>query len=417
MSKIVNVLIKDKNTLIINQDAKKGDEIDLSLLNSIDLTNIEKQINQGLDDVYTRKLQEREKEWKNLQEVAVEQAKLTATMELQNKIATLEVKMSSQEEVLKSKYEQAALEKQNELQNRINNLENNMEVVKKEILLEKEKEFLTKEEHYKQIINTLQEEKNRLTLEKSMINVKKIGERLEHWCANEFEQFSLNGFVNCTFEKDNKSVKEDDETKGTKADYIFKVYATSDKNENEILTSVACEMKSEDPTSTNKKKNSDHYKKLDADRRKKNCEYALLISELEWNDANDVPIRKVKDYEKMYVVRPQYFITFLNIVTNLAKKYQELLLEKAKERILFKESDDLLREFEELKINAFDKPLLKLEKEVSELSKQRQIISDAAEKMGVSINKITDNILVDIRKKIDNFNITKINKKITKLEE
>lgn len=201
MSKIVNVLIKDKNTLIINQDAKKGDEIDLSLLNSIDLTNIEKQINQGLDDVYTRKLQEREKEWKNLQEVAVEQAKLTATMELQNKIATLEVKMSSQEEVLKSKYEQAALEKQNELQNRINNLENNMEVVKKEILLEKEKEFLTKEEHYKQIINTLQEEKNRLTLEKSMINVKKIGERLEHWCANEFEQFSLNGFVNCTFEK------------------------------------------------------------------------------------------------------------------------------------------------------------------------------------------------------------------------
>lgn len=417
MSKIVNVLIKDKNTLIINQDAKKGDEIDLSLLNSIDLTNIEKQINQGLDDVYTRKLQEREKEWKNLQEVAVEQAKLTATMELQNKIATLEAKMSSQEEVLKSKYEQAALEKQNELQNRINNLENNMEVVKKEILLEKEKEFLTKEEHYKQIINTLQEEKNRLTLEKSMINVKKIGERLEHWCANEFEQFSLNGFVNCTFEKDNKSVKEDDDTKGTKADYIFKVYATSDKNENEILTSVACEMKSEDPTSTNKKKNSDHYKKLDADRRKKNCEYALLISELEWNDANDVPIRKVKDYEKMYVVRPQYFITFLNIVTNLAKKYQELLLEKAKERILFKESDDLLREFEELKINAFDKPLLKLEKEVSELSKQRQIISDAAEKMGVSINKITDNILVDIRKKIDNFNITKINKKITKLEE
>ena len=139
MSKIVNVLIKDKNTLIINQDAKKGDEIDLSLLNSIDLTNIEKQINQGLDDVYTRKLQEREKEWKNLQEVAVEQAKLTATMELQNKIATLEAKMSSQEEVLKSKYEQAALEKQNELQNRINNLENNMEVVKKEILLEKEK--------------------------------------------------------------------------------------------------------------------------------------------------------------------------------------------------------------------------------------------------------------------------------------
>ena len=95
-------------------------------------------------------------------------------------------------------------------------------------------------------------------------------------------------------------------------DYIFKVYASSSHKENELLTSVACEMKNESPNSTNKKKNSDHFLKLDKDRKKKGCEYALLISELEWDQANDVPIRKVVGYEKMYVVRPQYFITFLS---------------------------------------------------------------------------------------------------------
>ena len=146
-----------------------------------------------------------------------------------------------------------------------------------------------------------------------------------------FKKALFTGFRAIYIDKDNVSIKEDGETKGTKADYIFKVFCDEEKSME--LASVACEMKSEDPNSTNKRKNSDHYKKLDADRKKKNCEYALLVSELEWNDDNDVPIRKVKDYDKMYVVRPQYFITFLNIIASLANKYQSVLLEKKKEKI------------------------------------------------------------------------------------
>ncbi len=417
MSKILNVLIKDKNTLIIAEDAKKGDEIDLLSLNNIDLSNIETTIEKGLDEVYNLKLKEREKELIKLQEMAIKQAKLTAGLELQNKIIALEAQIKTQEEVLKIRYEKENLEKQGELLNKINTLENSIEYIKKEVSLTKEKEFLKKEEKYQQIINSLQDEKNRLTLEKSTLNVKKIGERLEHWCANEFEQFSINGFNNCTFIKDNKVVKEDDDVKGSKADYIFKVYANENKLEEELLTSVVCEMKSEDPMSINKKKNADHYKKLDSDRKKKNCEYALLVSELEWNEANDVPIRKVKDYEKMYVVRPQYFITFLNIIASLAEKYQQLLLTKERERIIFKETEDILSEFEELKVNAFDKPLIKLEKEITEIAKQRQIITDAVDKIGLSVVKVTDNILMDIHKKIDNFNINKIIKKIDKIDK
>ena len=90
----------------------------------------------------------------------------------------------------------------------------------------------------------------------------------------EYENYAQCGFEACSWEKDNLSIKDDGDTKGTKADYIFKVYATKEMRSAELLTSVVCEMKNESPSSTNKKKNADHYAKLDKDRMKKNCEYA-----------------------------------------------------------------------------------------------------------------------------------------------
>ncbi|MBQ8292343.1 MAG: DUF2130 domain-containing protein [Bacilli bacterium] len=410
MSKITNVLIKDKNTLIINQDAKTGDEIDLLSLNKLDVSNIEKQIQNGLDEVYNRKLNEVKRAFEASKELEIKNAIIDSNNKNNAEIAELKAKLNVLEESLKAKYETLNIQKQSELQLKIKTLESELELSKRQIILEKEEEFKIKEQEYKTTIE-------RLTLERSNLNVKRIGERLEHWCENEYEQYSLNGFENCEFYKDNKSIKNEEETKGTKADYIFKVYADSSLNEKKMLTSVACEMKSEDPSSVNKKKNADHYKKLDSDRKKKECEYALLVSELEWNDANDVPIKKVKEYEKMYVVRPQYFITFLNLITSLAKKYQELILEKEKEQIVFKESVDILEEFEKMRSAILDNALVKLEKEIAEIAKQRQIITDAADKIALSTSKMTDTVLENIRKKIDGFNIKKINKKIDKLTE
>ena len=90
-------------------------------------------------------------------------------------------------------------------------------------------------------------------------------------------------------------------------------------------------MKNENPESKTKKKNADYYKKLDSDRTKKNCEYALLVSELEMDKFNDAPIVKVTDYPKMYMVRPPYFIAFLSIIESLGKKYKDLLEKVNKE--------------------------------------------------------------------------------------
>lgn len=397
MSKILNVSIINKNTLILEEDAQKGDKIDLLSLNNVDLSNIEKQIEAGVDIVYNRKLKEKEEALSAANKLTLENAKLAITNEYESKITELQTKLNTQETTIESKYTL----KVKELEQEIINLKRQFELDKQEeinkITAEKDK-----------IINDL-------TRSKFGTNVKRIGERLEHWCENEFEEHSMNGFVNCTFEKDNVSIKEDGETKGTKADYIFKVFCDEEKSME--LASVACEMKSEDPNSTNKRKNSDHYKKLDADRKKKNCEYALLVSELEWNDDNDVPIRKVKDYDKMYVVRPQYFITFLNIIASLANKYQSVLLEKKKEKELFKETDEILKSFDEMRNAILDKQIARLTKEIDEVKKQCGYITSAVEKINGSVNKITDSIIEDIKNKIENFNIVKITKKINKLEE
>lgn len=133
-----------------------------------------------------------------------------------------------------------------------------------------------KEKELNEKIRDLEDKIANLELAKSSLNIKKLGEKLEDWCNNEYQLHALNGFENCSWEKDNIAVRDADDFKGTKADYLFKVYASPSMLEENLLTSVACEMKSEDPNSIHKKKNSDHYKKLDSDRVKKNCEYAYL---------------------------------------------------------------------------------------------------------------------------------------------
>ena len=169
--------------------------------------------------------------------------------------------------------------------------------------------------------------------------------------------------------------------------------------------------------SKNKKKNEDHYKKLDSDRKKKECEYALLISELEWNQENDAPIRKVNGYEKMYMVRPQYFITFLSIVESLGKKYKNLLLEKDEMEISFKKSEEIMQEFENFKDTIIKKFIDRITKELEEVNKQVGVIKTSADKIMESSRKIVDNYLKDSKDKIENYNIGKIDKKIKKIEQ
>lgn len=288
-------------------------------------------------------------------------------------------------------------------------------------LLSKEKELEEKHNSdlakLKQELEETQTKYNQLSLTKSFQNVKTLGEELEKWCTQEYENAALAGFNNCTWQKDNDVIKENGENKGTKADFIFKVFSDTPSKCAYPISSVCLEMKNESNVSTNRKKNSDYYKKLDDDRNKKGCEYALLVSELEWDTANDSPIKKVSEYEKMFVVRPQYMITFLSIIYSLSTKYSEIINAKNKEALNLKESQELIDEFESLKKTYLEKPLIALEKQVDEINKNNDKIIDAANKNRDLISKLITDTLSTIENKIEKFNIIKLAKKRDKITD
>ena len=194
---------------------------------------------------------------------------------------------------------------------------------------DKEKELLErnlKESHRvkleskQDIIDLKDEEIVRIKDMKLKMSVKEIGEKLEKWCENQFNAIRASTFPNASFGKDTKIVKEDDEEKGTKGDFIFR---EADSNGTEFA-SIMFEMKDK-MDETKGGTNESHLKKLDKDRRKKNCEYAVLVSMLEMdNDLYNRGIVAIYEYEKMFVVRPQFFIPIISLIRNEARKSLEL---------------------------------------------------------------------------------------------
>lgn len=161
---------------------------------------------------------------------------------------------------------------------------------------------------------------------KTKMSTKMVGETLEQHCSIEFEQYIRPMMPNAYFEKDN------DATDGTKGDFIFR-----DSDEGTEYISIMFEMKNEMDTTVTKHKNDDFLKKLDDDRKKKGCEFAVLVSLLEAdNDLyNNGIVNKSHLYPKMYVIRPQFFVPFINLLVQASKKSLEykkqLLLAKSKE--------------------------------------------------------------------------------------
>lgn len=160
------------------------------------------------------------------------------------------------------------------------------------------------------LIRYKDEEIERLRDMKARLSTKMVGETLEQHCETQFNQLRATAFPRAYFEKDN------DASDGTKGDFIFR---ERDEAGNEIV-SIMFEMKNENDTTATKHKNEDFFKKLDSDRKKKGCEYAVLVtllepeSELYNTGIVDVSYR----YEKMYVIRPQFFIPMITLLRNAA---------------------------------------------------------------------------------------------------
>lgn len=407
MAKIKNITIIDNKLLQLNEDAKAGDVIDLEEINQVDLTLISDKIKRAYEEEFKNKLKVEIEKFEQEKKSAVLQKELELTKSIQRKDEEnlkLQAKIDALKKQLDDEVKIKILEFKDDYQDKIHELELKLQAANSQISLVKAESDAQIEKKELEI--------RRLVLERSSLSVKKIGERLELWCNEEYAAYAQSGFVNCEWEKDNDSKKEEGESKGTKADFIFKVFACEDHKVENLLTSVILEMKSESPDSVNKKKNVDHIDKLDKDRKKKGCEYAILVSELEWDNDNDVPIKKVTKYDKMYIVRPNYFIPMLNIIEGLAKKFQSVLLKQNEEIIKFKDSQEIINEFNKFKEELLVKFVEKIHKDMEIIVKQSEAISASASKILDTCEDMKNKLVKNCLNKIEKFDIIKLIKKI-----
>ncbi|MEG0790320.1 MAG: DUF2130 domain-containing protein [Gordonibacter sp.] len=236
---------------------------------------------------------------------------------------------------------------------------------------------------------------------KARLSTKMLGESLEHHCETEFNKIRATAFPKAYFEKDN------DASEGSKGDFIFR---ECDQDGNEAL-SIMFEMKNEQDDSTHRHKNEDFLKKLHSDRTKKQCEYAVLVSLLEpeselYNEGIvDVSYR----YDKMYVIRPQFFIPLISILRNAAQssmKYRSELAMMRQQNIdvtnFEREMEDFKQKFGrnyELASRKFHKAIEEIDKTIDLLMRTKEdllgsennlrLANDKAE--ALSIKKLTRN--------------------------
>ena len=327
-------------------------------------------VKQIRDKEFSKELKDRESQFEKEKEAALQVVKLEAEKIFQDKltdkekeIADLKSKLEAEQLAKKSAVKETEAEKDKkiaELENKLDSFNKDKQIEINDIISKKdaelnkkeneivqlkgqrnldEKEFLLKEqnlkEKYEDQLKFKDEEIERYKDFKARLSTKMLGETLEQHCEVSFNQLRATGFAGAYFEKDN------DAKSGSKGDYIFRDF-DSDGNE---FVSIMFDMKNEADTTATKKKNEDFFKELDKDRREKKCEYAVLVSMLEPDNElyNSGIVDVSHKYEKMYVVRPQFFIPIITLLRNAATNS----LEYKRELALIKSQNIDVSNFEE----------------------------------------------------------------------
>ena len=224
---------------------------------------------------------------------------------------------------------------------------------------------------------------------KQKLSTKMVGETLEQHCEIEFNRIRATAFQGAYFEKDN------DISGGTKGDYI---YREPDPNGNELV-SIMFEMKNEGDETSTKKKNEDFFAKLNKDRNDKNCEYAVLVSMLEGdNELYNSGILDVSyKYPKMYVIRPQFFITIITLLRNAAKnslQYKNELSLMRNQSIDVTNFENKINSFKEgfsknyeLASRKFETAIDEIDKTINHLNKTKEALLSSVNNLRLANNK------------------------------
>lgn len=355
-----------------------------------ELELIEEKANNALE----KKVAEKEKELK----------------ELNNKIANF----ANEKEILKKDTERAMLDQISEKEKKIAELGSKMQALESNKKLELIESSTIKEKEIADLKAKLQLREKEAELEKNSIkekyeieikqkdetiafykdfkakqSTKMIGESLEQHCEIEFNRLRMTAFQNAEFGKDN------DAKTGSKGDYIYREY---DKSGTEII-SIMFEMKNEGDETATKKKNEHFFKELDKDRKEKYCEYAILVSMLEADNElyNNGIVDVSYAYDKMYVIRPQFFIPIITLLRNAAMnslKYKQEVALMREQNIDITNFEEDLKAFKEgfarnyeLASRKFKAAIDGIDKTITQLQKTKDALLSSENNLRLANNK------------------------------
>jgi len=258
--------------------------------------------------------------------------------------------------------------------------------------LEKQNSENLLRDKYKTQIRDRDDAIERLKDMKAKLSTKMVGETLEQHCEIEFNKLRSTAFKTAFFEKDN------DASSGSKGDYIFK-----DHDENGVeIVSIMFEMKNETDTTTTKRRNEDFLKELDKDRNEKGCEYAVLVSLLEPDSElfNAGIVDMFHKYEKMYVIRPQFFIPMITLLRNAAEnslKYKNELALVKEQNIDITNFEQELNAFKsafgknyDLASRKFDTAIAEIDKSINHLQKTKEALLGTDRNLRLANDKAQD---------------------------
>lgn len=424
--KTIKVSIQDEHTLVLQEDGQKGDVIDLKTIHEtdIDTTTITNVVNSIKKDAFNEALaKEREnierekaleaklKEQELLERVtmlekekesAVELAEAKTKNQLQADLAkkeaetaTLKAEKDAEIAKLMAKIDAAETEKKLALTEVVNKVERERDELANELKNKDTEKQLLESSLKDKYLTELKTKDEMIAYYKDMkakLSTKMVGETLEQHCETEFNKLRATAFQNAYFEKDN------DARSGSKGDYI---YRETDGAGNEII-SIMFEMKNEGDETATKHKNEDFLKELDKDRTEKKCEYAVLVTLLEADSElyNSGIVDVSHRHEKMYAIRPQFFIPIITLLRNAAlnslQYKQELALVKA-QSIDITNFEDNMNTFKEgfarnydLASRKFQDAIGGIDKTIMQLQKTKEALLSSENNLRLANQKAED---------------------------
>ena len=248
------------------------------------------------------------------------------------------------------------------------------------------------EERYKNELKLKDEQIEQYKDFKARQSTKMVGESLEQHCQIQFNSLRMTAFPNAYFEKDNAVSGS-----GSKGDFIFR-----DFDDGQEFISIMFEMKNEMDTTATKHKNEDFFKELDKDRKEKNCEYAVLVSLLEADNElyNNGIVDVSYKYEKMYVIRPQFFIPMITLLRNAALnslQYQKELAVVRNQQLDLYNFESNMQEFKDafgknyrLASEKFQTAIEEIDKTIEHLEKVKKNLMSSENNLRLANNKAED---------------------------